>query len=185
MKLKELYEAEKKYEWRVSNNHDEPSAVLFTDYGKGRGFEYSAQFVHAREDGYEYYAQTVHYTGDRVEWGGEHTKQKRFSNRADVNTFLKKLQLPELTKAQFDELHPAGTIVACVKGSGGMSTDHYFVFGPSLVKFKADSKTEDEFMAKILSKFKDLTKNWTFGRKINSCLTSRPPVFLQNITPYI
>lgn len=162
MKLQDLYEtpspSNRKYEWRKETQQMQTSAVLYQDYGKG--FEYAAKFVHAREDGYEYYSATVHNAGDRIEFGGKYTQRKRFANRSEVNSYLKTIKLPELTNSQFDDIHPKDTIVVCIKGMGGMSVDHYMLFGPILVKFKNESKTEDEFMKKMLMKLHDMTKQW-------------------------
>lgn len=157
MKVHELLENKYPQEWKFQEDHRHNSLVLHTDYG--RGMQYSAVFVHERENHFEFYSQTAVQKGDRVEWGGEHTKRKEFYSREELNTFLKKQGYPEVTDAQLDKLQSDDEAVLGV----GEGLSHFFrAKHDTLNSIREESKDVETFLTKIESLIKKVIRknNW-------------------------
>ena len=165
MKIKELFESKHPQEWKLTQDRGHNSLVLHTDYGRGRGMEYSAVFVHEREDHFEFYSQQVAYKGDRVEWGGKHTKVKNFYSREDLNAFLHKAGYPEITGGQFDKLQSSDEAVIGV----GDNLSHFFRAKHDLLKtLRSDSDDVQTFLTKVELLVKKVIRknNWFMDSKL-------------------
>jgi hypothetical protein len=163
MKIYELLEKVYPQEWKFHKDQGHNSLVLYTDYG--RGMEYSAVFIHERENHFEFYSQQAVQNGDRVEWGGEHTKRKEFYSREVLNTFLKKQGYPEVTDAQFDKLQSNDEAVLGV----GEELSNFFRAEHALLNtIREESKDLETFLIKIESLIKKVIRknNWFMSSKL-------------------
>jgi hypothetical protein len=164
-----LTEAVVAMEWRKSRPQyklETPNLCLFKKYKPDGEFEYGATFVKADAKGYLYYSMQVAYYGDRIEFGGEHTKMKIFKTRTDVNHFLKGIGLPEVSDELFNTLHKPDELVVGFQNmtSKDPMMDDCMIFTKSwLDTAKKKSNTLQDFYNEVLMVLKKETSHWSIS----------------------